>query len=90
MLLSGVSAPSPVLAQAVPAKPLLKALGAWDQCGGLKGECDQYSNTQCVDNVYSDLTCPSGYVCYRISPWLVAAPAVLSVERGAWLDVLGA
>lgn len=69
MLLSSVAAPSPVLAEPAPAKPLLKALAAWDQCGGLTGDCDTYSNTKCVDNVFSDLPCPSGYTCNRVSPW---------------------
>jgi hypothetical protein len=45
----------------------LVSLEAFDQCGGTGGNCKEFTNTACVDDVYSDVPCPSSHTCTRVN-----------------------
>ena len=46
-------------------------LQLWAQCGGLGGNCAQFS---CVDGPYPGQSCASGSSCLKQSQWWVVAP----------------
>lgn len=66
----------------------LVALEPFDQCGGTGGNCRDFSNTQCVDAVYSEVPCPAGHECTRVNDrWGAWAGAHLGLS-GAQFSVL--
>jgi hypothetical protein len=73
------SSPSPVQQtlrlEATAEGDVLLALEGYDQCGGTGGNCKEFSNTRCEDDVYSDVPCPDAHTCTRVNErWGCAAP----------------